>query len=212
MTLTRPISIMFPLYFLIITLFIKGFSFKNNIIQIIILFSIFMVGVGPWTYRAYTITGKVVPLVSYDTTYLMDKDTTESNEDLSKIRHKGFAGKFKEEIKNPIYFIKNSFVRLGRFWYYGHSTPVRIINGLLQFPLLLLSILGIWWAKKQEYLIFPILIVICYFWLAYSATHAISRYSFPMVALLCPFAAIGITNFAQKIFKAVSNFFLQHEN
>ena len=199
MTMTRPISILFPVYFLLITLFIKDFIFITKIKQVIILFVIFLIGVVPWIYRGYTITGEILPLVSYKPiTYYLDKEKYESNELLKT--QMGYPEKLREGIKKPTQFVKNFFIRLVRFWYYGHSTPVRIVNALLQFPILLLSVFGIWWSKKRKILILPIILTICYFWLAYGATHAISRYSFPMIALLSPFIAIGII----KIFKIMN--------
>jgi len=96
---------------------------------------------------------------------------------------------------------------LVRFWYRGHSTLVNIVNALLQFPLLIITISGIWWAKKRKFLISPILLIVIYFWITYGAIHAISRYSFPVVALLCPFVAIGIINLMHTTLKVKSDLF-----
>lgn len=192
-TLTRPISILYPAYFSILTIFSRRWSFANKLSHIGVMLLIFAVGIAPWMLRGYRITGEIIPLVSYrPITYYQNEGGNKTADQSNK--HIGFAGKFKKEIQNPLSFVKNSIKRLIRYWYYGHSTPVRIVNAILQFPLLLLSIIGIWLARKKRLLIFPILLTVCYFWMAYGATHAISRYSFPMIALLCPFVAIGLNH------------------
>ncbi len=49
----------------------------------------------------------------------------------------------------------------------------------LQLPILILTLIGIWSAKREKILIFSIASTVIYFWVAYRAAHAISRYSFP---------------------------------
>ncbi|HDH04473.1 MAG TPA: hypothetical protein ENH01_01990 [Nitrospirae bacterium] len=210
LTLTRPISIVFPLFFLVITMLNKEFSPGNKIRQIAIFSVIFMIGIVPWTYRTYKITGEVVPLVTYKKplNYYMIKDQDIDKAELKK----GFAGKFAEEIKNPLAYLKNQSIESVQFWYHSHTKRTSIVNAFVQIPLLALSISGIWWARKRRYLIFPILVTICFFWLAYGATHAIARYSLPVITLLCPFAAIGIINLVHTVFKTKSDFFLLQEN
>ena len=192
MTLTRPISILLPAYFMIVTMFYVRETLIKRLTHSGIMLLIFAVGIAPWMFRGYNITGDIIPLVSYKSiTYYQDKADKNTSDQTNK--RIGFAGRFKKEIQNPLLFLKNSLKRLIRFWYYGHSDPVRIVNAVVQFPLLALSILGIWLARKQRLLTSPILLTVCYFWMAYGATHAISRYSFPMMALLCPFVALGLT-------------------
>lgn len=193
-TLTRPISILYPAYFMIVTVFCGRGAFPKRLTHFAVMSLIFAIGIAPWMLRGYKITGDIIPLVSYKSiTYYQDKaDKNTSDQTNKRNGFIGFAGKFKKEIQNPFLFLKSSLKRLIRFWYYGHSDPVRIVNAALQFPLLGLSILGIWLARKKQILIFPILSTVCYFWMAYAATHAISRYSFPMIALLCPFVAFGL--------------------
>jgi len=211
-TLTRPVSLLFPLYLFIVTLIFKGFSVKDKIKQFAVILLIFIVGITPWMYRGYKITGEFIPLVTYKKpiNYYMLEDYEKVQDE--KGYFKGFPAKVMEKIKNPLNFLKDFSIGLVRFWYYGHTTATRIVNALLQFPLLILSILGICWAKKQKYLIFPNLIIICYFWLVYGAVNALSKYSFPMVVLLSPFATIGIINFMHTIFKTKTDFFLLQED
>ena len=197
-TLTRPISILYPAYFFIINIFFHRGSLSRRLFRIGAMLLIFTAGIAPWMYRGYKITGNIIPLVSYRSTTLFQNES-EGGKSVHSSKHPGFVNKFKTEIQNPLLFLRNALKRLIRFWYYGHSTTVRLVNAVLQFPLLALSIFGIWVAKKQGILIFPVLSTVCYFWLAYSATHAISRYSFPMIALLCPFVAFGANEILESL-------------
>ena len=191
MTLTRPISILYPIFFSLITLIGKRGLFKKRLAHIGLMLLIFAIGIGPWMVRGYKITGEVIPLVSYKSITYFENKADHKIADRS-FKARGFVGRLKEEIQNPSLFLKKSVMRLIRFWYYGHSTPVRTVNAALQFPLLAVAIIGIWVARKKGILILPVLSTVCYFWMAYGATHAISRYSFPMIALLCPFVALGL--------------------
>lgn len=197
LTLTRPISILFPLLFAGVILFDRGFTLQTKTKQIIVLILIFAVGLFPWMYRGYKITGEVIPLVSYKKpiNYYLLKDNTATES------QKGFLKRFNKEMKDPVLFIKNYLIRLARYWHHGHSTPVRVVNALLQYPLLLFSLLGIWRMLKEKIIVLPILVTILYFWLSYGAVHAISRYSFPLIILLSPCAAYGVDYLSSLIFK-----------
>jgi len=200
LTLTRPISILYPAYFSVIHIFIRTGSHTRRLTHIAFMLFIFSLGIAPWMYRGYKITGRVIPLVSYRLTSAQhdqgDSRTFEEN-----TAHPGFVNTFKKEIKNPLTFSKNALRRLARFWYYGHSTPVRIVDAVFQFPILILTMVGIWFARREKILIFSIVSTVIYFWVVYGATHAISRYSFPMIALLCPFVAVALERILPDGFK-----------
>jgi hypothetical protein len=198
LTLTRPITLLFPIYMGAIILYQKEKTIGKKIQDLLIVCLIFIIGIAPWMYRGYAITGEVIPLVTYKKpiNYYKIKDT--SVKDHKQIK---FVERFNKEIKDPSRFAINYLVRLIEFWYYGHSTPVKLVNAAFQFPLLLLTILGLWRIRRDNILVAPLLIILFYFWFAYSAIHAISRYSFPLIIVLAPMTAIGILYLIEKIKK-----------
>lgn len=193
LTLTKPISLLFPLFFIGIILLNKEYHYplRTKIKQSIIMSLIFLIALVPWIYRGYAITGELIPLVTYKKplNYYIVKKV------YPKELQTGATADFRDEIKNPVVFVIKLIDRLVKFWYDGKTPATTMVNALLQFPLLFFSGLGIWMAKKQKYLISPVLLIILYFWITYSMIHSISRYSFPLVLLLSPFMATTILNY-----------------
>ncbi|MBI2557284.1 MAG: hypothetical protein HYW13_07755 [Planctomycetes bacterium] len=93
-------------------------------------------------------------------------------------------------------------IRIGclHFWYLGESKIKSMGMALLQFPVLILALLGFYLAlKKRIKCIFPLYSVILYFTLVHAAILPISRYSIPIMPYIIMFASFGIITLYNKL-------------
>lgn len=95
--------------------------------------------------------------------------------------------------KAPGLFIMHCLQNGGRFWFQGATPKVTLLGLVANVPLLLLAILGIYFAHKHGLAIAPILLVIVTLYAVHVPLIAHARYSTPLIPLLAVLAAIAIT-------------------
>ena len=102
--------------------------------------------------------------------------------------------------ENPIEFLEKIRIGCLHFWYLGESKIKSMGMALLQFPVLMLALLGFYLAlKKRIKCIFPLYSVILYFTLVHAAILPISRYSIPIMPYIIMFASFGIITLYNKL-------------
>ncbi len=107
-----------------------------------------------------------------------------------------------EYIKNnPLRFIKKILTGCLQFWYLGESKVKSTGMAIIQFPLILFAIMGIYPVyKKRSKLIIPVYSLIIFFTVIHAALLAISRYSIPVMPYVIILASFGITNLYENLF------------
>ena len=102
--------------------------------------------------------------------------------------------------ENPLEFLEKIGIGCFHFWYLGESKIKSMGMALLQFPLLILALLGFYLAlKKRIKCIFPLYSVILYFTFVHAAILSISRYSIPTMPYIIIFASFGIITLYDKL-------------
>jgi len=166
----------------------------------------FCVALSPWTVRNYRVTGDFIPVATqgghffYSTTAGSQGDEKEA---LRTMREEGIqsAGEVEAKwldlavtnlVEHPGRFIRNTLEKAIAFWYRGHSRSVSLFNAVVNFPLLILGIIGMRSAVKRGVFILPPLAIIIYFNGLYGLMHALARYAFPIIPLVMIFGMIGL--------------------
>ncbi len=101
---------------------------------------------------------------------------------------------------NPFRFLEKILTGCLQFWYLGESRVKSTGMAIIQFPLILFAILGIYPACKQSpRSTIPIYSLILFFTIIHAALLAISRYSIPVMPYVIMFASVGIIKTYDKI-------------
>jgi 4-amino-4-deoxy-L-arabinose transferase-like glycosyltransferase len=95
-------------------------------------------------------------------------------------------------LEEPGSFIKKMLLGLVFVWFLGDTGIKSNALLLMQGPLVLLSLLGIFHALKTKRAVLPLLTVLFYFVLIQTAFSSLGRFSYPMVPILMAFAAYSI--------------------
>lgn len=102
--------------------------------------------------------------------------------------------------ENPLEFLQKIGIGCFHFWYLGESKIKSIGMALLQFPVLILALLGFYLAlKKRIKCIFPLYSVILYFTFVHAVILSISRYSISTMPYIIMFASFGIISLYDKL-------------
>lgn len=95
-------------------------------------------------------------------------------------------------ISDPVKFIKKILKGLFFVWFLSDTSLKSTALFLMQIPLLLTGIAGVYCARKQGRQILPLLTIVIYFVAVQTAFSALGRYSYPMTPILIIFAAYAL--------------------
>lgn len=218
--LCKPIPAFVPV-FIFIGWFICYYKlyklvFKRFIILLITLVCL----IGPWTLRNYITFHEFIPLTtgpaesvlmySYEDQLKPSADNKRfslygEKDEIKRIQNlegsKRTLAVFKETFdrikKSPCLFLKLVGIKFLRFWYASDSGKFDNVLVFLQFPILVLGILGMiaFCILDNWKRVFPIALVVLYFVLLHSFVGAFARYSMPIMPYIIMFATYGIFNF-----------------
>ena len=92
-------------------------------------------------------------------------------------------------IKNPSKHIFLYFKQLIAFWYIAPSKTISIINMLINFPFLILGVMGLKKALKNGITVTPFIALITYFNLLHAIVWVFFRYAIPLMPYLMIFSS-----------------------
>lgn len=95
----------------------------------------------------------------------------------------------------PDQFIWKIIVQSARFWYLGDTMPKSIFILSIQLPLLIMAILGIVQAVRQQKPFLFYLLIIAYFNFIYAVIWVEARYSVPIEPYVMTLAGYGLLSF-----------------
>ena len=222
-TLTRPVTLLFPLFF-----GVKLFCSSKKKFAPALFISLFCLGmvlpISPWTVRNAIVFHKFIP-VTTDAGYnlwvgsYLPWDGDYNWKDLSDMKNlvkglspieadkKFFSEAMKNIRQNPGAYVFLCFRKSGRFWLQipggrrvlENSLSAKILIFILQYFLLFLAVLGIRSAfqEKNPFVFIPIL-MITYFTLTHIFLLAIPRYHIPVLPLVAVIAGRGAIHCARK--------------
>jgi 4-amino-4-deoxy-L-arabinose transferase-like glycosyltransferase len=206
LTLCRPVSqfLIFPIG--LISILSAHDHRRKSWLGIVMMALVFLAVLSPWMIRNYQITGGFFSVTTFGSRYLYSNTIALPEEEEAVVRElqskniqdvkteeaRWFQLAVRNIMRNPFLFLKNTIRTSLDFWHRGHSLPISIFNAFVNFPLLLLGILGMWSAWKKGILVFPFLIILLYFNGIYGLLHAISRYSFPVIPFVIMYAVYGL--------------------
>jgi hypothetical protein len=91
---------------------------------------------------------------------------------------------------SPLTFLRRTAERAAAYWYWGQPRVI-LGNALINIPLVLLGIVGFWFARRTSYAAIAALLV-----LYMNAIHAMTvvrmRYSLPIMTLIMLLAALAL--------------------
>ncbi len=95
--------------------------------------------------------------------------------------------------------LQNSF----NFWFAGRTWHATLLNILVQFPYLLLSVWCMYFFHKQGKIrqMFPCLVVVAYFFCSHLPIIALARYSIPLIPLLALFSGLALDELRKGVVK-----------
>lgn len=209
--LTRPISLL--LIVPLVLIYVKrgdDVKLRSRIANSIIMVTIFISTIFPWSVRNYLCTGKIIPVSSRGGHFLYSNTIADKNEEKAdQIREFGVADNSDPEkrdytyiklaiqniLEKPGLFVSNTIKTVLDFWYRGHSRRISIFNAFVNFSLLILAVIGIILLRYHAgYFYAPFIVIILYFNLCYGFLHAISRYSFPIMPFVMMYASYFIAS------------------
>jgi len=213
-TLTRATTQFFP-FIVLITIFWHKKGIKKITINYICFIIAFALVLAPWVYRNYLVTGTANLIVSSDYGYalwektqfdfdmLVHRDSKTYSKIVSELNtinqsHDGNNYKAADTmvriflddlIKNPSKHIFLYFKQLIAFWYIAPSKTISIINMLINFPFLILGVMGLKKALKNGITVTPFIALITYFNLLHAIVWVFFRYAIPLMPYLMIFSS-----------------------
>ncbi|MBD3413073.1 MAG: hypothetical protein GF421_01410 [Candidatus Aminicenantes bacterium] len=220
MTLTKPITLLFPLIGLgyyssrpAKTNWKKGFLFLSGFLVIIL----------PFLVRNYLLEKKVFLATGggkalYMGTFIdYSNDFREQENRIMKEIKNNYDGAHNieddrkllkislDKIRaHPLKFLKKAAHRIYLFWSYpDFSTKMMSLKTLLislfNLTLIILAFVGFSASKKKGIFFSPFLAIILYFYVIHTLIYSHSRYSLPLFPILFLFSAFGVLNLAEKL-------------
>ena len=101
-------------------------------------------------------------------------------------------------LSDPLYFLKKILLGALFVWYLGDTTLKSNALLLMQGPLVLMALFGMYYAAKANRPVLPLMMVLSYFVLVQTAFISLGRFSYPMVPILIAFAAYAVETFRIK--------------
>jgi 4-amino-4-deoxy-L-arabinose transferase-like glycosyltransferase len=108
-----------------------------------------------------------------------------------------------ENLKRPTFILWRLLVNSVTFWYLSESPLKSIFLACLQFPLLVLFLIGLRRVWKEKPTLIPLIWMIIYFFVVHSFIIGWARYSVPIIPLILSVVVIYIVDYT-KIFKSNS--------
>lgn len=226
--LTRPVALLLP-FVIGVAILVRRRSAPGLLSEFALFLLAVGLAIAPWTVRNYVASGgRFIPIatggggtIAYGTQYALDplpakigrkparelraRQNPEGNPPMFDPAEDEalYERAIRAILAKPGRFLKATLVRAGRFWYFAY-TPQRIAFCLiLHLPILLFAAFGIANAIKSRVRGCGILIVIvAYFWGLHSVSHAIVRYSVPIMPLVIVFASYGLVRFNDVLVRA----------
>lgn len=219
MTLTKPITLLFPI---VVALF-YFFKQKKYFVKSIILFSFgFGVLILPFIIRNYVMEGQVFfatgggkalymgAVIDYSKDFrheelrLMNKikahyDIPHNIEDDKELIRKAIN----IIIENPWEYIKKVAYRFYLFWTYpDYTTKMMALKTILvlifNIIFIILTAFGLYLSKKNAVFYSPFLSLMLYFYFLFAIIYSHSRYSLPLFPILFMFSAYGVIHILRK--------------
>jgi 4-amino-4-deoxy-L-arabinose transferase-like glycosyltransferase len=204
--LTRPVSLLLALPLLAWYMVGKTrTAWKRGLRNSFAVISVMVLTLMPWTVRNYLVSGSLVPVASRGGHFLYSNTITDREEEVDdQIREFGKADNNDPEKRDTAYlhlaleniaerphlFLKNTLATVLDFWYRGHSRSTSLFNGLVNFSLLFMGVLGVIYYKRcHGAMLVPFIVFVLYYNICYGLLHAISRYSFPVMAFVMFYAS-----------------------
>jgi 4-amino-4-deoxy-L-arabinose transferase-like glycosyltransferase len=106
-------------------------------------------------------------------------------------------------VKRPTFILWRLLVNSVTFWYLSESPLKSIFLACLQFPLLVLFLIGLRRVWKEKPTLIPLIWMIIYFFVVHSFIIGWARYSVPIIPLILSVVVIYIVDYT-KIFKSNS--------
>ncbi len=179
--------------------------FRNAVLVVLS----FVLTITPWTLRNYAMTGKIIPVSSRGGHFLYSNTIADAEEERTdQIEAFGEADNSDPEgrdatylsmalsniLEKPHLFLANTVRTMLDFWHRGHSRAISVFNGITNFFLLFLAVLGVVkYGRRTGVLLTVLVVYVLYFNLCYGLLHAISRYSFPVIPFVLIYAAYSVT-------------------
>jgi len=101
-------------------------------------------------------------------------------------------------LSDPLRFINKVLFGVVFVWFLGDTGLKSTALLLLQGPLVLLALIGIFYAVRAKKQVLPLLILLMYFVLIQTAFLSLGRFSHPVVPLLIMFAAYALEVFCMR--------------
>jgi len=219
MTLTKPITILFPII-------VFGYYFfrspKTPWKKAFLFLSGFLIIIFPFLVRNYLLEKKVFLATGggkalYMGTFMdYSKNFREEENRIMKELKNNYDGahnfeddgkllkiSFNKITAHPKSFLKKVAHRIYLFWSYpDFSTKLMawktILTSLFNLILLILASFGFYFSKKKGVFFSPFLVIILYFYIIYTIIYSHSRYSMPLFPILFILGSYGSLNFAKK--------------
>ncbi|MBN1341532.1 MAG: glycosyltransferase family 39 protein [Phycisphaerae bacterium] len=96
-------------------------------------------------------------------------------------------------LRDPWAFLGRTIRGLARFWYLGPTPEASIVAALLNAPLLLLAIIGVWRAgpRRDPFVVLPVAVVL-YYNAVGGLVNPLVRYALPAIPMLASFAGLAL--------------------
>lgn len=120
--------------------------------------------------------------------------------ELEKDRVEGAEMK-RRVLHEPGAFLYKFAAQTASFWYVVETRKKSLIVGTIALIVLSFSVLGVWRARRERTLVWPVVLVIVYFNAIYAAFLAFARYSMPLYPTLTVLAAGGAVTLYDLVFR-----------
>lgn len=225
--LTRSVLVFYPLFVVVLIVFLKREDVVNTLGKLFIMFFATFIAILPWAIRNYKIFHDFIPLstiggyvfyvsnhpkadgTAYDA-YDTNKDIEESDRetvsmlnevDLDRYYYKKAFGNIKND---PLLMLRLMPKKFLRFWaLYPHTTTLHKIISILSFGLLLpFALFGLIYSiyHNRSSPVFLMFSIILYMTLINSTLfYGSTRFRFPIEPYLIIFASYGLIEFKSKL-------------
>ena len=215
--LTKSILILFPIVFV----FLLALKYKKESVRsVVLMLAVILVVVLPWTVRNYVVSKAFVPVhvslglnliqgdavgeywtrMPYSTLGLWFKGKEKNDSILSGTQctptdPRGdrllAMASFRQNFSHPLFFIKKSLINFLTLWYLGESKLKSLFLMILQFPLLICTVIASVRLWKACGLARPMILLVAYYVVIHALIIGWARYSVPIVPL-CLILAAGL--------------------